>query len=197
MVRCPRQTSASAADTASWRAPGTCRPRNGIRWLPKISKCTHCSDRTAQPVPNAFNGPPLNEGENKRFPGSIEIPGVRKACPADALRYGTRDEMLALAHKRIADRLERRRPRLRREGAGRDERAVPLDGAVRETWFPTYGEKPFPAFTKTALGAVPPAVIGVGAVLGAAYAFFRKRAQKVAAAEGHGHHVEFEPLRAR
>jgi formate dehydrogenase iron-sulfur subunit len=66
--------------------------------------------------------------------------------------------------------------------------------------FPTYGEKPFPAFTKTALGAVPPAVIGVGALLGAGYAYFRKRVQKVADAaaakhsEDHGH-VEFEPLR--
>jgi formate dehydrogenase iron-sulfur subunit len=59
-----------------------------------------------------------------------------------------------------------------------------------------YGEKPFPAFTKTALGAVPPAVIAVGAMLGAAYAFFRKRAQAVAdasAASGHAH-VEFELL---
>src|SRR4030095_12598406 len=65
--------------------------------------------------------------------------------------------------------------------------------------FPTYGEKPFPAFTKTALGAVPPAVIGVGALLGAAYAFFRKRAQRVAdettppAARAT---VECEPLQA-
>jgi formate dehydrogenase iron-sulfur subunit len=67
--------------------------------------------------------------------------------------------------------------------------------------FPTYGEKPFPHFTKTALGAVPPAVMAVGAMLGAAYAFFRKRAQAVADAsaaskhaDGHGH-VEFEPLK--
>src|SRR4029453_3558060 len=43
----------------------------------------------------------------------------------------------------------------------------------------TYGEKPFPAFTKTALGAVPPAVLAVGTLLGAAYAFFRKRVQGV------------------
>src|SRR6185436_719271 len=67
--------------------------------------------------------------------------------------------------------------------------------------FPTYGEKPFPAFSKAALGAVPPAVIAVGAFLGAAYAFFRKRVQAVADASaaakhsgGHGH-VEFELLR--
>ena len=46
--------------------------------------------------------------------------------------------------------------------------------------FPTYGEKPFPAFTSAALGAVPPAVMAVGATLAAAYAFFRKRVQAVA-----------------
>jgi formate dehydrogenase iron-sulfur subunit len=66
--------------------------------------------------------------------------------------------------------------------------------------FPTYGEKPFPAFSKAALGAVPPAVMAVGALLGAAYAFFRKRAHAVAgesAAALHDHHVEFEPLQAR
>src|SRR6185503_15594062 len=60
--------------------------------------------------------------------------------------------------------------------------------------FPTYGDKPFPAYTAKALGAVPPAVIAVGALLGTAYAFFRKRAQKVADAAA-AKHVEFEPLR--
>ena len=41
--------------------------------------------------------------------------------------------------------------------------------------FPEPGEKPFPAFSKLALTAVPPAVMAVGAMLAAAYAFFRKR----------------------
>ncbi len=54
--------------------------------------------------------------------------------------------------------------------------AVPFE----KLGFPTFGEKPFPAFTKAALGAVPPAVMAVGALLGAAYAFFRKRVQAVA-----------------
>jgi formate dehydrogenase iron-sulfur subunit len=68
--------------------------------------------------------------------------------------------------------------------------------------FPTFGEKPFPRFTAAALGAVPPAVMAIGAALGAVYAFFRKRVQAVADAAhspsgDHGHHVEFEPLREK
>ena len=54
---------------------------------------------------------------------------------------------------------------------------------------------------RAALGAVPPAVMTMGAMLGAVYAFLRKRAQAVAdgsAASKHSGdhgHVEFEPLR--
>ena len=163
---------------------------------PRISKCTHCADRIAQPVPIAFNGQAVSADRSKGFADTIQVPACVKACPADALRYGTREEMLALAHKRIADRPDRYVNHVYGEKELGGTSVLYLSRVPFEKLgFPTYGEKPFPAFTKTALGAVPPAVIAVGATLGAAYAFFRKRVQKVA--DAHHHHVEFEPLRAK
>ena len=112
--------------------------------------------------------------------------------------------MLALAHKRIADRPDKYVDHVYGEKELGGTSVLYLSRVPFEKLgFPTYGEKPYPAFSKTALGAVPPAVMAVGALLGAAYAFFRKRAQAVADgsaaskhAQDHGH-VEFEPLRSK
>ena len=162
---------------------------------PKISKCTHCADRIPQPVPVSFNGQAASAYESQRFTDTIAIPACVKACPADALRYGTRDEMLALAHKRIADRPDRYVNHVYGEKELGGTSVLYLSRVPFEKLgFPTYGDKPFPAYTAKALGAVPPAVIAVGALLGTAYAVFRKRAQRVADAAAASKHVEFEPL---
>ena len=168
---------------------------------PKISKCTHCTDRCDQPAPVAFNGQRTSDELAKRFIDTIEVPACVKACPADALRYGTRDEMLAIAHERIAAQPEKYVDHVYGEKELGGTSVLYLSRVPFEKLgFPTYGEKPFPAFTSAALGAVPPAVMAVGALLGASFAWFRKRVQSVSDGSGAAKrtqdlgHVEFEVL---
>jgi formate dehydrogenase iron-sulfur subunit len=160
---------------------------------PKIEKCTHCADRTDQPLPTARNGIALDQGETSRFLQSISVPACVKACPADALVYGERDMMLKEAKRRMAARPERYVDHIYGEKEAGGTSVLYLASVpFASLGFPTLSEKPYPAFTKTALKLVPPAVLALGALLGATYLRFKRRAAEVAKEESH--HVEFETL---
>jgi formate dehydrogenase iron-sulfur subunit len=74
---------------------------------PKIQKCTHCADRDDQPLPAARNGQALSSDQGSLYRENIVVPACVKACPADALKFGTRDNMLEEARNRIASRPEK------------------------------------------------------------------------------------------
>ncbi len=159
---------------------------------PKIRKCTQCYDRAGQPAPEERNGQKLSDEDRTRFAAAQAVPACVKQCPAGALQFGEREALLAEAKRRIAAHPDRYVDRVygEKEAGGTGVlylASVPFE----QLGFPNVGFESYPQRSVVALGAVPPAVIGVGAVLGGAYALGKRRAE-VARAEPH--HVEFAPV---
>jgi len=168
---------------------------------PKIHKCTHCADRTDQPIPLTRNFTALNATESSQFKKTIVTPACVKACPADALVYGEREEMLIEARRRIGKRPGKYVDHIYGEHEAGGTSVLYLSAVpFQKLGFPDVGAKAIPAFSRLALQIVPFAVMAVGGLLGGVYAFFRRRARAVAAtaaaggAEHHEPHVEFEKL---
>lgn len=196
---CTTPTSALAAATASGRVHGACPQPNGIRSLRRYRNV-----RTALTVPASLpvarNGQALTAQESQQYHDQIVTPACVKACPANCLQFGTREDMLQEAHSRISAQPEKYVDHIYGEKEAGGTSVLYLSSvSFDKLGFPDVGTKPYPAFSKMALHAVPPAVIAVGALLGGAYAFLKRRASAMAVAhsiQDNGHHVEFEPFRA-
>lgn len=171
---------------------------------PKIQKCTHCADRSDQPLPLSLNGQPLTTLESNRYRDTIVVPACVKACPADALRFGDRESMLHEARTRISTQPEKYVDHIYGEHEAGGTSVVYLSSVPFEKLgFPVVDKKPYPAISRIAIHTVPSAVIGLGAILGATYAFLKRRAAAVAsnsiggsANDAHPH-LEFEPSRGK
>ncbi len=172
---------------------------------PKIHKCTHCADRCDQPLPESRNSQALTDLEKQEFTDTIQVPACVKACPADALRYGDRDEMLEEARSRIAARPDKYVDHIYGEKEAGGTTVLYLSAVpFAKLGFPDVGDKSYPAMSSRALHAVPPAVMAVGAMLGGTYAFLKRRASglarqrsEAARTADHDHHPEFEPLQQK
>ena len=170
---------------------------------PKIQKCTHCADRSEQPLPVTRNGQALSEAESNVYRDKIATPACVKACPADCLRFGTREDMLQEAHSRISKHPDKYVDHIYGEKEAGGTSVLYLSSVPFEKLgFPDVGEKPFPAFSKIALHAVPPAIMAVGALLAGTYTLLKRRMSLAAAAAGASLgsadddlHVDFEPLK--
>ncbi|HSZ63570.1 MAG TPA: 4Fe-4S dicluster domain-containing protein [Terriglobales bacterium] len=172
---------------------------------PKIQKCTHCADRSSQPPPLALNGQALTDQESQQYRDQIVTPACVKACPANCLQFGTREDMLQEAHNRISTQPEKYVDHIYGEKEAGGTSVLYLSSvSFDKLGFPEVGNEPYPAFSKMALHAVPPAVIAVGAVLASVYAFLKRRTMALASAssvapriEDDGHHIEFEALQSK
>ena len=162
-------TSASAAATACWPAVGradrglelAARPRSAsARSAPTASRspCRSRSTGRRCPPPRASGSPHAS-----RCP-----PACRRAPPTRSLRPATRCWRTRTSASPTGTASTSTTSAARRSRAARPccTCRVPFE----KLGFPTSARSRYPAFTKTALGAVPPAVIGVGALLGASYA---------------------------
>jgi formate dehydrogenase iron-sulfur subunit len=164
---------------------------------PKISKCSLCSDRLHSVAPLELNGKPLTLFDQKRYVDQVDMPACVKACPADALHFGDREDMLKMAKDRIAGGNGKYIDHIygEKEAGGTATlylSSVPFD----KIGLPDVSMTSYPARSAAALAMVPRAVIAIGALLGAVYRLGQRKLL-VGKAEVEEHHVEFAPLQKK
>lgn len=123
---------------------------------PRVMKCTMCADKVAK-------------GDG--------APACAEACPTEAITFGKRSDLMALARERIRTAPDKYIDHIYGEtevgGLGWVYIShVPFDDVGLPT---NLGGTPYPKFTKNALAAVPMIVVLWPVVLGGVYAFARRR----------------------
>jgi Fe-S-cluster-containing dehydrogenase component len=103
--------------------------------VPSIRKCDMCHERLTKGL----------------------VPACVESCPADALSFGRRDELLRMAWKRILDEPESYVPHVYGENEAGGTSWLYLAGVpFEELGLPTgVGDRPLPEYTKTFLTSVP------------------------------------------
>ena len=122
--------------------------------VPYIRKCQMCSDRMSVGM----------------------IPACAKACPSGAITYGERDELLQLARQRIQAYPDRYVDHIYGEKeVGGTSMLYISNVPFKDLGFPELGSEPIPCYAEVAMAAVPPAVVGVSAIMAGIYWIIRRR----------------------
>jgi len=128
---------------------------------PWIRKCDFCADRLAK---------------------GLE-PACVAACTTGALKFGQREELIAEARERIAAEPNKYINHIYgEEEAGGTSWLYISTIPMEKMGFPSLESKPVTANTQRAMGAVPPALLGVAATMAGIY-WLTKRRQKLGQAE--------------
>jgi len=116
-------------------------------------------------------------------------PACTEACPYGATIFGTREEMLAEAHRRIEAQPDKYHPYGSPKVYGEHEVGGTSVLYISDTsldflgWQAELGTDPVPALTWGALSKVPPVALGVAAMMSAVYWIIGRRAHLQAEAE--------------
>ena len=184
-----------------WACPFGAISAQWDKLAPEISKCTLCVDRLHPALPTERNGKPMSLFEAKSYTDSVALPACVKSCPADALDFGQREDMLQKAKDRIASGDGKYIDHIYGEKEAGGTATLYLSSVPFEKiGLPAVGNASYPGRSAAALAIVPRAVIALGALLGIAYRGLGRRKASVAAAEGaggHEHHFEFAPLQQK
>jgi len=124
--------------------------------IPYVRKCTFCADRQAKGLP----------------------PACTEACPAGALLFGKREELLEIAKTRIYQNPDKYVHRVygEREAGGTSWLYI-TDVPFESLGLPAVAEEPYPGFARGALSAVPFVMTLWPPVLMGLYAFARNRSE--------------------
>ena len=168
-----------------WACPFNAPTAEWDSLAPVIRKCTMCLERLRhEGAPAEINGEPLAPEVRQRIADGQCEPACVKACSTGALQFGERSELLAEAWRRIEASPEHYHRHVYgdKEAGGTAHlylAAVPFEKIGFKT---DIGERSYPSYSVGAMQAVPPSVMGLGALLGGIY-LLQKRKEAVAAAE--------------
>jgi len=147
---------------------------------PRIRKCEMCFDRiTGNLTPSELNEKPATGEFKKEFDESQKLPACVKTCAPGALKFGDRDALIAEGWSRIKASPSKYYSHIygEKEVGGTSFlylASVPFEKLGFRT---DLGDTAIPHYSKIALEAVGPAVIGLGGLLAGIYLVNRRKEQ--------------------